>query len=66
MAKTASPLQVELRKLRDKYTADEVAKMCGVTRQTVYYWLIGKAKPSSATMTKLSRVTGVSLANLLR
>ncbi len=43
----------------------EVAKKVGVTWQTVYYWSIGRNKPSTEKAIKLSLILGVSLEDLL-
>lgn len=49
-----------LRELRERkfITVEELATKLGVSRQTVYYWETGKAKPTLANRKELYQIFG--------
>lgn len=44
---------------------NDLAILVGVKQPTVWEWLNGKSKPSAARLQMLSRVTGISIDDLL-
>ena len=63
--KYAMPTLKQLRELA-MLTPDEVAKACGVTRQSVWKWEHGTAKPSIPVRRKLVEIFGVSSSELIQ
>lgn len=63
--KRAMPTLKQLRELA-MLTPDEVAKACGVTRQSVWKWEHGIAKPSIPIRRKLVEIFGVSPSELIQ
>lgn len=43
----------------------EIARQLGVTQPTVWEWLNDESKPTADNLMKLSRVTGISIDDLL-
>lgn len=47
-------------------TQPQLAELCGVTRQAVYYWESGKREPSLRVFACLSNILALDLSDLLR
>jgi len=43
-------------KIDKRYSDDEIAKLCGVTRMCVWYWRHGLSRPSEKNMQKLRKL----------
>lgn len=46
------------------HTITERAARVGISRQTYYYWLQGRSRPSPAQAEKLAEITGVPVADI--
>jgi hypothetical protein len=43
-------------KIDKRYSDDEIARLCGVTRMCVWYWRHGCSRPSEKNMQKLRKL----------
>jgi transcriptional regulator with XRE-family HTH domain len=46
------------------YTQHQLADLCGVTRQAVYYWESGAREPSVAMMFRLAKILDIDLGEI--
>jgi DNA-binding XRE family transcriptional regulator len=47
-------------------TITEKAEVCGVSRQTYYYWLQGRSRPAWDQAVRLASITGVPVADIIK
>jgi DNA-binding XRE family transcriptional regulator len=47
------------------YSQSEIARMMGISRQTLSRWVTGKVKPRMASLRKLAELCGIDYKNLI-
>jgi DNA-binding XRE family transcriptional regulator len=47
------------------YSQSEIARMMGISRQTLSRWVTGKVKPRMASLRKLAEICGIDYKNLI-